>query len=316
MELREKKIGFFGLGNMGLPMCQGMVKDGWKIVIPSYRTPKSPEKKAAYEKMLSDGAEGAASQTEMIEKCDMFVFSLPKSQQVEEMVLGADGILAHGKPGTIIVDCTSADPMSTKKLAPVLQEHGMDIIDCPVSGGVGGAAAQTLTIMVGGNKETFEYCRPILETLGDPDKIMYIGPSGSGDMIKCANNFLSACCAAATTEAVAVCGKAGIDPQTAIRVISSSGGSSNASTSKFPRLFFQGKPWNFALELMYKDIGLFNAAAKEMNVPAFFGQTTAQIWNIPIAEVGGKEDCIAVQNAYERWSGTKMCGIALENEEK
>lgn len=312
MELKEKKIGFFGLGNMGLPMCQGMVKDGWKIVLPTFRPAKTAELKAAIDEMLAKGAEGAQSQVEMISKCDMFVFSLPKSQQVEDLVLGADGILAHGKPGTIIVDATSADPMSTKKLATTLQEHGMDIIDCPVSGGVGGAAKQTLTIMVGGRKETFEYCRPILDTLGDPEKVMYIGPSGSGDMIKCANNFLSACCAAATTEAVAVCGKAGIDPETAIRVISSSGGSSNASTAKFPNLFFKGKPWNFALELMYKDIGLFNTTAKELNIPAFFGQATAQVWNIPIAEAGGKADCIQVQKTYERWSGTKMCGIAQD----
>lgn len=312
MELKEKKIGFFGLGNMGLPMCQGMVKDGWKIVLPTFRPAKTAELKAAIDEMLAKGAEGAQSQVEMISKCDMFVFSLPKSQQVEDLVLGADGILAHGKPGTIIVDATSADPMSTKKLAATLQEHGMDIIDCPVSGGVGGAAKQTLTIMVGGRKETFEYCRPILDTLGDPEKVMYIGPSGSGDMIKCANNFLSACCAAATTEAVAVCGKAGIDPETAIRVISSSGGSSNASTAKFPNLFFKGKPWNFALELMYKDIGLFNTTAKELNIPAFFGQATAQVWNIPIAEAGGKADCIQVQKTYERWSGTKMCGIAQD----
>ena len=262
--------------------------------------------------MLAAGAEGSESQVDMIKKCDMFVLSLPKSQQVEALVLGSDGILANGKPGTIIVDATSADPMSTKKLAATLQANGMDIIDCPVSGGVGGAANQTLTIMVGGKKETFEYCLPILNTLGNPDKVMYIGPSGAGDMIKCANNFLSACCAAATTEAVAVCGKAGIDPQTAIKVISSSGGASNASTNKFPNLFFPGKKWNFALELMYKDIGLFNATAKELNVPAFFGQATAQIWNIPIAEVGGKEDCIHVQNTYERWSGTKMCGITEE----
>ena len=312
MDIREKKIGFFGLGNMGLPMCQGMVKDGWKIVLPTFRPARSPERQAAIEAMLTSGAEGSASQVEMIEKCDMFVLSLPKSQQVEDLVLGADGILAHGKPGTIIVDATSADPMSTKKLAATLQAAGMDIIDCPVSGGVGGAANQTLTIMVGGRRETFEYCLPILNTLGNPDKVMYIGPSGAGDMIKCANNFLSACCAAATTEAVAGCGKAGIDPQTAIKVISSSGGASNASTNKFPNLFFPGKKWNFALELMYKDIGLFNATAKELNVPAFFGQATAQIWNIPIAEVGGKEDCIHVQNTYERWSGTKMCGITEE----
>lgn len=189
MDIREKKIGFFGLGNMGLPMCQGMVKDGWKIVLPTFRPARTPEKQAAIDAMLAAGAEGAASQVEMIQKCDMFVLSLPKSQQVEALVLGSDGILANGKPGTIIVDATSADPMSTKKLAATLQASGMDIIDCPVSGGVGGAANQTLTIMVGGRKETFEYCLPILNTLGNPDKVMYIGPSGAGDMIKCAKGI-------------------------------------------------------------------------------------------------------------------------------
>lgn len=314
MDLMNKKIGFFGLGNMGLPMCQGMVRSGWKIVLPTFRPAKTEKRRAAIEEMLECGAEGAESQTDMIKKCDLFILSLPKSLQVEELILGPDGILANGKPGTIIIDATSADPVSTKKLAGLLEEKEIDLIDCPVSGGVVGAANQTLSIMVGGKRETFEKCRPILETLGDPDKVMYIGPSGSGDMIKCANNFLSACCAAATTEAVAVCGKAGINPEIAVKVISSSGGSSNASTNKFPNLFFQGKKWNFALELMYKDIGLFNSAAKEFNIPAFFGQTTAQVWNIPIAEVGGKEDCIYVQNTYEKWSGTKMCGIdAKEN---
>ena len=312
MELREKKIGFFGLGNMGLPMCQGMVKDGWRIVLPTYRPARTEERQAAIEEMLSAGAEGSASQADMIGKCDLFVLSLPKSQQVEELILGTDGILECGKPGTVIVDTTSADPVSTKKLAAVLQEHDMDILDCPVSGGVKGAAAQTLTIMAGGRKETFEFCRPILDTLGAPEKVMYIGPSGSGDMIKCANNFLSACCAAATTEAVAVCGKAGIDPETAIRVIASSGGCSHAATMKFPELVFPGKNWNFALELMYKDINLFTGAAKELNVPAFFSQATAQVWNIPIAECGGKADCINVQKTYEKWSGTKMCGITEE----
>ena len=316
MELKDKKIGFFGLGNMGLPICQGMVKDGWKIVLPTYRPVRDPDRSAAVEAMLAAGAEGSASQADMIRACDMFVLSLPKSQHVEELILGEDGILKNAKPGTIIVDTTSADPVSTKKLAAILEEQGMDILDCPVSGGVGGAAAQTLTIMVGGKKETFEYCLPILNTIGNPDKVMYIGPSGSGDMIKCANNFLSACCAAATTEAVAVCGKAGIDPETAIRVIAASGGCSNAATHKFPNLFFEGKPWNFALELMYKDVNLFTSTAKELNVPAFFSQTTAQVWNIPIAELGGKADCINVQHTYERWSGTKIFGIRKDKKEE
>lgn len=311
-DMKEKTIGFFGLGNMGLPICQGMVKCGYKIVLPYFRPIRDPQRAEAVKEMLGQGAVAAASQVEMIRQCDMFMLSLPKSQQVEELVLGADGILANAKPGTIIIDLTSADPMSTKKLSKLLEEKDMEILDCPVSGGVGGAAAQTLTVMVGGKKEVFEKCRPILDTVGNPEKIMYIGPSGSGDMIKCANNFLSACCAAATTEAVAVCGKAGIDPHTAIQVIQSSGGMSHAATAKFPNIVFAGKKWNFALNLMAKDVGLFNATAKELNIPAFYGQTTAQIWNIPMAEVGETEDCLNVQKTYEKWSGVKMCGIDAE----
>lgn len=315
MELKEMTIGFFGLGHMGLPMCRGLVRDGWKVVLPTFRPVRDPERKAAIDEMLAAGAEGASSQEEMIRRCGLFVLSLPKSQQVEELILGEGGILQNARPGVIVVDTTSADPTSTKKLAAVMEEKGMALLDCPVSGGTAGAAAQTLTIMAGGRKEIFEKCLPLLNTIGAPERVMYIGPSGSGDMIKCANNFLSACCAAATTEALAVCGKAGIDPETAIRVISASGGCSSATTYKFPKLFFEGKPWSFALELMYKDVNLFTSTAKELNVPAFFSQTTAQVWNIPIAELGGKADCINVQHLYERWSGTKMVGIRCKEEE-
>lgn len=308
-DLKGKVIGWFGLGNMGLPMCQGMVKCGYQIVLPTFRPIRNPERAAAVEAMLQQGAKAASSRLEMMQECDIFMFSLPKSQQVEELVLAPDGVLANAKPGTIIIDLTSADPMSTKKLSKQLEEKGIEMIDCPVSGGVVGAANQTLSIMVGGKKEVFDYCRPILDTVGAPEKVTYVGESGSGDMIKCANNFLSACCAAATTEAVMVCAKAGIDPHTAIDIIKSSGGMSHAATVKFPNLVFKNSKWNFALNLMAKDIGLFNAAAKEMNIPAFFAQTTAQIWNIPISEVGGDQDCINVQKTYEKWAGIQVCGI-------
>lgn len=311
-DLKNKVIGFFGLGHMGLPMCQGMVKDGYQMVLPTFRPIRQPERAAAVDAMVKAGAKTAATRKEMIEMCDMFMFSLPKSQQVEELVLAEDGILNNAKPGTVIIDLTSADPMSTKKLSKLLEEKGIEMIDCPVSGGVVGAANQTLTVMVGGKKEVYEYCLPILNTVGNPDKVMYVGESGSADMIKCANNFLSACCAAATTEAVSVCVKAGIDPHTAIDIIKSSGGMSHAATVKFPNLIFKNAKWNFALNLMAKDIGLFNATAKEMNIPAFFAQTTAQIWNVAISENGGDADCINVQKTYEKWADVELCGIDAE----
>ncbi len=310
--MKEKIIGFFGLGNMGMPICQGMVNCGYQVVLPCFREIKKAERKAAVEKMLAQGAKAANSQVEMIEQCDIFMLSLPKSQQVEELVLAEDGILKNAKPGSVIIDMTSADAASTRKLAELLEEKNIDILDCPVSGGVGGAAAQTLTIMVGGKKEVFEKYREILDTAGDPNKIFYIGPSGSGDMIKCANNFLSACCAAATAEAISVCAKAGIDPRVAADIIGKSGGTNHAATTKFPNLLFKGKQFNFALNLMEKDIGLFNKAAKEMNIPAFFGNTTAQLWKIPMAELGENADWIQVPRMYEKWADVKLSGVDID----
>ena len=297
---------------MGMPICQGMVKCGYKVILPCFRPTKTPEREQAIREMLEQGAEAAASRKEMIEKCDIFMLSLPKSQQVEEVVLAEDGILKNAKEGSVIIDMTSADAASTRKLAALLEERNIDILDCPVSGGVGGAAAQTLTIMAGGKKEVFDKYREILDTAGNPEKVFYIGPSGSGDMIKCANNFLSACCAAATAEAVSVCAKAGIDPRVATDIIAKSGGTNHAATTKFPNLLFKGRQFNFALNLMEKDIGLFNKAAKEANVPAFFGNTTAQIWKIPMAELGETADWIQVPRLYEKWADVKMSGIDAE----
>lgn len=318
-DLKDKTIGFLGLGAMGLPICKGLVKCGYTVVLPTYRedNPNQPAAKNAAKKegikwMLENGAKASGSQKELFEQSDILVFSLPKSQQVEAAVTGKDGVMEVCKPGTLVIDMTSADAMSTQKLARMLEAKGIDLIDAPVSGGSTGAEAQTLTIMVGGKEEVFEKSLPILNTIGNPDKVMYMGPSGSGDMIKCANNFLSACCAAATTEALAVCAKAGIEPHKAIEVIASSGGMSQAATFKFPKLIFPGKGWNFTVGLMGKDVGLFNAAAKDMQIPSLFGNLTSQILTIPMAEEGENADCIYVQKLYERWADVKLCGIDKE----
>lgn len=309
MEVKNKTIGFLGLGTMGLPMCQGMVRCGFRMMLPTFRTFRKPEQQKAVQQMLESGALPCASQLEMIQKCDILMLMLPKSQQVEEVVLGEDGILKNARPGTIVIDHTSADPNSTRKLSALLEEKGIEMLDCPVSGGCMGAAAQTLSIMAGGKKEVFEACRPILETVGAPEKVIYVGPSGSGHMIKCANNFLSACCHAATSEAIAVCAKAGIDPHTAVSVINASGGMSASTNMKFPKLVFPDKGMNMSLDLISKDIGLFVSAAQEANVPALFANTTAQAYKIPTAELGPQADWDALTKTYERWAGVKLSGI-------
>ncbi len=254
-------------------------------------------------------AGGAVDQAELIGSSDVMVLSLPTSKQVEEVVLGSEGILEKGKAGMLVIDLTSGDPEISRKLAARLQEKEIYFIDSPMSGGVQKAAAQTLTLMVGGDKEVFEKNREIFDTIGDPEHVYYLGPSGAGDTLKCANNFLSACCAVATTEALAVAAKAGIDPKMAVEVIDSSGGRSHATAYKYPKLMFPDKPWNFTVDLMRKDINLFNESAKTLKVPAFLSGTLYQLWSVPSAQGKGNEDCLNVFKMYEDWCGVKLCGI-------
>jgi 3-hydroxyisobutyrate dehydrogenase-like beta-hydroxyacid dehydrogenase len=322
--MNSKVIGFLGLGTMGFPMCYNLSKNGYSLILPTYRmeidassgfsslAPDYRSKLAVFNDMLMVGAKGASSLEELVVNSDIILISLPTSQQVEELVLAPDGILQNARKGTIVIDMTSADPMSTKKLSRLLAEKGIEMLDAPVSGGAPGAINQTLAIMVGGNEEIFEKCRPVLETLGKKEKVTHVGPNGAGHTLKAANNFLSSCCLVATTEAIMVATKAGISPQKAIEVITGSGGRSDASMNKYPNYIFPNKSFNFTLNLMSKDIGLFNEAAKELKVPAFISNIVYQLWNIPIARGEGQEDLMNIIKMYEQWCGVKVRGTVTE----
>lgn len=325
MSIKDKRIGFLGLGSMGFPIAYGLYRTGWKMVLPAYRScsrrgyspiaPDAETKQAKFDEMLAGGAKGAVSQQDLIESSDVLILSLPTSKQVEEVVLGDDGILKHASEGTIIIDLTSADAESTRKLSSVLEPRGIELLDAPVSGGNVGASKQTLSVMIGGKKEIYEQAKEIFDTIGSPEKIFYLGPSGAGNTAKCANNFLSSCCFAATTEALMVCAKAGIDPQTAARLINSSGGSSNATSNKFPNLIFPGKDMGMSVNLMLKDINLFLEAGKKYRVPTFIGDTTYQLWNLPVAEGHGGEDLKAFIEMYERLCQVQLNGIGADVKE-
>ena len=322
----EKTLGFLGLGSMGMAMCYGLVKCGFKVALPTYRrdndmaagfSPVAPDaetKSARLDEMLEKTGIACASQRELIEKADVLLISMPTSKQVEGLMYGEDGIMECLRPGSAVIDLTSADPNSTKKLSAALEKKGVDMLDCPISGGTVGASNQTLAVMAGGKKEVFERYREILETIGAPEKVTYVGPSGAGDTMKCANNFLSACCVAATTEALMVTVKAGIDPHTACKVIAGSGGRNDAAMYKFPSLVFPGKNLGMAVSLMLKDVNLFNEAAKANNVPAFVGNQIYQLWHLPVAEQDGGKDLVRFVEMYEKWCGVKLRGI--DNEDK
>lgn len=317
----EKTIGFLGLGTMGFPMCYGLSKAGFRMILPAYRrsvdqaagysplAKDETEKTALIDEMLKNGAVAATSQKELLEQVDIVMISMPTSRQVEALVLAADGILANLRPGGIVIDLTSADASSTRKLSAMLLEKGIEMLDAPISGGNVGATNQTLSVMIGGKKEVFQTCREIFDTIGDPQKVTYVGPSGAGDIIKSANNYLSSMCLIASTEAIAVAAKAGIDPHVAARVISQSGGCSQAVTYKYPELVFPGKNMGMSVNLMLKDIRLFKEAACGMDVPAFLASQLYEVFHLPVAEDKGNVDFVYLVEMYEKWSGVKLRGI-------
>ena len=320
----EKCVGFLGLGTMGFPMCFGLYKAGFRMVLPAYRrevdqaagfSPLAPDeaaKTALIDEMLSKGAQAAASQKDLLEKADVVMISMPTSRQVEALMTAEDGILANLRPGGIVIDLTSADASSTRRLSAMLLEKGIEMLDAPVSGGNVGASNQTLSVMIGGKEEVFQTCKEIFDTIGDPEKITYVGPSGAGDIIKSANNYLSSMCLIASTEAIAVAAKAGIDPHVAAKVISQSGGCSQAVTYKYPKLVFPGKDMGMSVNLMLKDIRLFKEAANSMDVPAFMASQLYEVFHLPVAEEKGNTDFVYLVEMYEKWSGVKLRGIDCE----
>jgi 3-hydroxyisobutyrate dehydrogenase-like beta-hydroxyacid dehydrogenase len=256
--------------------------------------------------MLNNGCEGAANSAELFAKSDYIMISMPTSKQVEMNMYGEEGILANARPGTVVIDLTSGDATVTQKLCKQCEEKGIEMIDAPISGGQKGATEQTLAVMVGGKKETFEKARHILETIGDPKKVTYVGASGAGDAMKCINNYVSCTNFLATAEALSVAVKAGIDPRVACSVIQNSGGQSNATAYKFPSLIFKGNPMSMAVDLMMKDIALYNSLAKDIKVPSMYGNLSFQMFNILSSSGRGMEDFSNVARLYEEWSGAKL----------
>lgn len=327
MDLQKQRLGWIGLGSIGFPICYGLFKSGYQMVLPTYRrnseqthgfSPLAPDaagKCARIDEMLAGGCLPSESSADLIGKSDIILLCMPTSVQVEQLITGEGGVLQCGRPGMTVIDLTSADPICTQRLNQALEAKGIDLVDACVSGGIAGAIAQTLTIMAGGKREAFDRVRPILETIGSPEKLHYMGGSGTGDTMKCINNFLSALCTAATTEAIMVAARAGIDPAYAAAVISSGSGRNDASMNKYPNLIFPGKDFNFTMELMLKDIYLFTQTAKALEVPAFLANTTAQLWRAAAAESGNKSDCLNLVRMFERWCHVQVVGTGREKQD-
>jgi 3-hydroxyisobutyrate dehydrogenase len=294
----SETIGFIGLGNMGVPMAGRLLDGGYSLVVNDLH-------RDAARSLLARGAMWAASPAEVAAAAQTVITILPTSREVREVLLGAKGLLDALRPGSLVLEMTSADPSVTRELEREVAVRGSALIDAPVSGGVRGAVEGTLAIMVGGDPALLERARPVLASMGK--NIFHAGPVGAGHAIKLVNNMCSGGILALTIEAVAVAARAGVDPTRAVEILQASSGRSNASDNKFPRFILNGGfDAGFAIRLMMKDLDGYGRLAQEAGVPSPVARAAAEVYRVAMARGMAEQDHTAITRIIEEWAGVSL----------
>ncbi len=286
------KIGFIGTGTMGQPMLANLVKKGFQViawdVVP-----------AALDAAARLGAARAGSIRESAAEADVVITMLPSSANVEAAYLGEGGIIEGAEPGRLCVDMSTIDPGTSQRVAARLKERRLRFLDAPVSGGVGGAVAGTLAIMVGGDAGDLEEARPTLAAMGS--NIIHVGAVGAGEVAKLCNNLISGSALIAVAEAFRIGEAFGVDPQILTNVIAKSSGATWVMEHMHPvpgivdgaassRQYAPG----FMTDLMAKDLGLAVSAARDKRVPVIVAPAAQQLYRMASSHGLGREDFSSV----------------------
>jgi 3-hydroxyisobutyrate dehydrogenase-like beta-hydroxyacid dehydrogenase len=252
------KLGFIGIGQMGIPMARNIQTAGHELVVHDANTD-------AGESLLKTGAEWMDTPRAVAETCRTVITCLPTPQIVEEVVYGSDGLVAGWKSGDVYVDMSTNSPSLIRRIAADAKTKGVAVLDAPVSGGTPGAEQGTLTIMVGGDPAVLDQVRPVLEPMAG--KIFHLGEVGCGDVAKLVNNLIGLACNSICAEGFVLGVKAGIDPQVLYDLLCT-GTANNWSLQQYPRTVFQGDfAPGFKISLAHKDMGLALELGKEHGVP-------------------------------------------------
>jgi 3-hydroxyisobutyrate dehydrogenase len=294
-------VAFLGLGAIGAPMAGHLARAGHTLSIWNRTGEKAAQSAAA-----AAGARVAASPADAVREADIVITCLPESADVAALLAADDQAMVRAlRPGTLLVDCTSGDPETSRRIASELAVADVSFIDAPVSGGVVGAEAGTLTVMVGGAASDLERARPVLD--GFAGKIVHCGEIGAGHALKAVNNALLALHIWSTAEGLVAAMKAGVSPQVALEVINASSGRSNASMNLFPERVLTGAfPRTFRLALLDKDAGIAAAMARAQKTPAPALQLAADLMRIAHLELGDAVDHVEAVKLVERWAGVEL----------
>ncbi|MEG0860700.1 MAG: 3-hydroxyisobutyrate dehydrogenase [Pseudomonas sp.] len=292
------RIAFIGLGNMGAPMARNLIKAGHQLNLFDLN-------KTVLAELAELGGQISSSPRDAAQQSELVITMLPAAAHVRGVYLNEDGVLAGVRAGTPVVDCSTIDPQTARDVAAAAAKQGVDLADAPVSGGTGGAAAGTLTFMVGASDELFTTLQPVLAQMGR--NIVHCGAIGTGQIAKICNNLLLGISMIGVSEAMALGNALGIDTKVLAGIINSSTGRcwSSDTYNPWPGIIetapaSRGYTGGFGAELMLKDLGLATEAARQAHQPVVLGAVAQQLYQAMSLRGDGGKDFSAIVEGYRK----------------
>jgi 2-hydroxy-3-oxopropionate reductase len=279
--MSKPTLGFIGLGIMGKPMAHNLLKAGYPLVVHSRSRPPVDE-------LATAGARPAPSPREVARKSDVVITMLPDSPDVEAVVLGPGGLLEGARPGLIYVDMSTIAPAAAIRVAEALAEKGVRCLDAPVSGGDVGAQQGTLSIMVGGDQQTFGQVKPLFDILGK--SALLCGPTGAGQTVKACNQVLVAVTIAGVSEALTLGAKAGVDPAKIVQVLSGGLARCGVLENRGQRMVQGDFEPGFRLRLHFKDLNIVRQTSRDFGVPLPVTASVHELFSTAISQGRGELD--------------------------
>ena len=292
-------VGLIGLGIMGRGMAHNLLQAGFDLTVWN-RTA------ARMEALLEEGAEAAASPADLAARCDVIITCVSDTPDVEEVILGPDGVIHGVKPGALVIDMSTISPQTTREIATRLAEKEAHMLDAPISGGSEGAANGTLSIMVGGDAEQVQRAMPAFEAMGKA--ITHVGPSGAGQTVKLVNQILVVINMWGVSEALLFAQAGGLDLQKTLDAVTQGAAGSWMLSNRGPQVAQRDWRPGFTIDLQQKDLRLVLEAADQMGVPALGTATVFNLYRTLQAQGLGTEGNHALVKALENLAGLRIAG--------
>ena len=285
------KIGFIGLGIMGKPMARNLMKKGHTLVVSGHN-------KAVAAEFQKDGASVFETPREIAANSDIVITMLPNSPQVEEVVLGKDGVIEGAKKGSCVIDMSSIAPLSSRKIAAELEKVGVDMLDAPVSGGEPKAIDGTISVMVGGKQEVFDKYKDVIGCMAA--SVVRTGDIGAGNATKLANQIIVAINIAAVSEALTLAAKVGVDPELVYKAIRGGLAGSTVLDAKAPMMMDRNFKPGFRINLHIKDLKNVLDTSHEVGVTLPLTASVMEIMQALKADGHEAEDHSSIVRYYEK----------------